>query len=344
MSAPSITAQAVAELVGGRLLGHGDRLLRAVGPLDRADAATLSLLSSARYLEMFRRSAAGAVLVRAEHADEAGGPATRIVVEDPGKALLQVVPVLLPEPAPEWGVHPSASIGRGATWAGDVAIGPNAVVGRDVRLGAGSRVGAGAVLEDGVTVGAECDIGPNVVCHRGTRLGNRVRIKAGAIIGGDGYGFASGPEGHRPIRHVGGCVLEDDVQVGANSCVDRGSLDDTVVGAGTKIDNLVHLAHNVRVGRGCLIMAGVGVAGSTRLGDGVILAGQVGVVGHITIGDGVRVSAQSGVGQDVPARTDMGGSPARRQREYLRAQSALYRLSKIINQLEDLVEKRGDRG
>jgi UDP-3-O-[3-hydroxymyristoyl] glucosamine N-acyltransferase len=340
----TLTAQAVADLVGGRLLGNGAVPLTAVGPLDRADAATLSLLSGPRYLEMFRRSAAGAVLLRSEHASEAAGPATRIVVDDPAQALLQVVPVLLPEHPVGWGVAPTAIIGPGATWRGDVLIGAHAVLGRDVRLGSGCRVGAGVVLEDGVVVGDDCDIGPNVVCHRGTRLGNRVRLKASAVIGGDGFGFASGPEGHRPIRHVGGCVLEDDVQVGANSCIDRGSLDDTVIGAGTKIDNLVHLAHNVRTGRGCLIMAGVGVAGSTRMGDGVILAGQVGVTGHITLGDGVRVSAQSGVGQDVPDRTDMGGSPARRQRDYLRAQSALYRVAKIINQLEELVSKRGDRG
>jgi UDP-3-O-[3-hydroxymyristoyl] glucosamine N-acyltransferase len=339
-----LTAQAVADLVGGRLLGHGGVSLTAVGPLDRADGATLSLLSAARYLETFRASAAGAVLLRSEHAEEPGGPVTRIVVDDPAEALLRVVPVLLPEPSPVWGVHPTAVLGAGAAWSGEVAIGPHAVLGRDVRLGAGCRVGPGAVLEDGVIAGDGVDIGPNVVCHRGTRLGNRVRLKAGAVIGGDGYGFASGPDGHRPIRHVGGCVLEDDVQVGSSSCIDRGSLDDTVIGAGTKIDNLVHLAHNVRVGKGCLIMAGVGVAGSTRLGNGVILAGQVGVIGHLTLGDGVRVSAQSGIGQDVPARTDMGGSPARRQRDYLRAQSALYRVAKIITQLEDLVTKRGDRG
>lgn len=344
MTTSSLTAQAVADLVGGRLLGQGTLALTAVGPLDRADGATLSLLSAPRYLEMFRASTAGAVLLRAEHAGEPGGPATRIVVDDPAQALLQVVPVLLPEPAPVWGVDPSARIGSGATWQGEVWIGPNAVLGRGVRLGARCRVGPGAVLEDDVTLGDDVDVGPNVVCHRGSRLGHRVRLKAGAVIGGDGFGFASGPDGHRLIRHVGGCILEDDVQVGSNSCIDRGSLDDTVIGAGTKIDNLVHLAHNVRVGRGCLIMAGVGVAGSARMGNGVILAGQVGVVGHITLGDGVRVSAQSGIGQDVPARTDMGGSPARRQRDYLRAQSALYRVAQIINQLEDMVSKRGDRG
>jgi len=344
VTASSITAQAVAELVGGRLFGDGTRRLTSVGPLDRAEPETLSLLSGKRYLGMFRASRAGAVLMRAEHAEEAEGPAIRIVVEDPAKALLQVVPVLLPEPEPSWGVDPTARIGRGARWTGDVAIGPYAVIGAGVTLGARCRLGPGVVLEDGVVVGDDADIGPYVVCHRGTRLGHRVRLKAGAVIGGDGFGFASDAEGHRAIRHVGDCILEDDVQVGSNSCIDRGSLDDTVIGAGTKLDNHVHIAHNVRTGRGCLLMAGVGVAGSTRLGDGVILAGQVGVVGHLTLGDGVRVSAQSGIGQDVPAGTDMGGTPARRQRDYLRAQSALYRVARIINQLEELVEKRGDRG
>jgi UDP-3-O-[3-hydroxymyristoyl] glucosamine N-acyltransferase len=340
----SLSAQAVADLVGGRLLGHGALPLTAVGPLDRADGATLSLLSAARYLEMFRHSSAGAVLLRPEHAEEPGGPQTRIIVDEPAQALLRVVPVLFPEPPPVWGVDPSASIGPGAAWSGNIWIGPHATLGPGVRLGSGCRIGPGAVLEERVVAGDDVDIGPNAVCHRGTRLGSRVRLKAGAVVGGDGFGFASGPDGHQLIRHVGGCILEDDVQVGSNSCIDRGSLDDTVIGAGTKIDNLVHLAHNVRVGRGCMIIAGVGVAGSTRMGHGVVLAGQVGVAGHITLGDGVRISAQSGVGQDVPAGTDMGGSPARRQRDYLRAQSALYRVAKIINQLEDLVTKRGDRG
>jgi len=344
VSISTLTAQAVADLVGGRLLGNGTVALTAVGPLDRADGSTLSFLGGPRYLGTFQRSAAGAVLLREEHAEEPAGPATRIVVDDPAQAILQVVPVLFPDRPAAWGVDPTARIGAGTTWRGEVAIGAHAVLGEGVSLGARCRIGPGVVLGDGVVVGDDCDIGANSVCHEGTRLGNRVRLKALAVIGGDGFGFTSGPEGHRAIRHVGRCILEDDVQVGSHSAVDRGSLDDTVIGAGTKIDNQVHIAHNVRMGRGCLIMAGVGVAGSTRLGNGVILAGQVGVVGHVVLGDGVRVSAQSGIGQDVPAGTDMGGTPARRQRDYLRAQSALYRVAKIINQLEELVTKRGDRG
>jgi UDP-3-O-[3-hydroxymyristoyl] glucosamine N-acyltransferase len=344
VSISTLTAQAVADLVGGRLLGNGALALTAVGPLDRADGGTVSFLSGPRYLGTFQQSKAGAVLLRAEHADEPAGPVTRIIVDDPAQAILQVVPALFPERPPSWGVDPTACIGAGATWQGEVSIGAHAVLGKDVSLGARCRIGPGVVLGDGVIVGDDCDIGANSVCHEGTRLGNRVRLKALAVIGGDGFGFASGPDGHRAIRHVGGCILEDDVQVGSHSAIDRGSLDDTVIGAGTKIDNQVHIAHNVRTGRGCLIVAGVGVAGSVRLGDGVILAGQVGVVGHVTLGDGARVSAQSGIGQDVPAGADMGGSPARRQRDYLRAQSALYRVAKIINQLEELVSKRGDRG
>ena len=223
-------------------------------------------------------------------------------MDDPAQALLQVVPVLCPSRRPRGASTRRPRIGTGATWQGEVWIGPNAVLGRGrparralpdrARGGAGGR---------GRPSGTTWTSALTWCATAGSRLGHRVRLKAGAVIGGDGFGFASGPDGHRLIRHVGGCIIEDDVEIGSNTCIDRGSLDDTVIGAGTKIDNLVHLAHNVRVGRGCLIMARVGVAGSARIGNGVILAGQVGVVGHITLGDGVRMSAQSGVGQDVPA-------------------------------------------
>jgi UDP-3-O-[3-hydroxymyristoyl] glucosamine N-acyltransferase len=179
-----------------------------------------------------------------------------------------------------------------------------------------------------------------VICYAGARIGRRVVLKAGAVIGGDGFGYLSRSSGHERIPHVGGCVIGDDVEIGSNSCVDRGSFDDTVIGQGTKLDNLVHVGHNVRIGERCLLMAGVGVAGSTRLGHDVILAGHVGVTDHLTIGDRVQVAAKSAVIGNVPAGSVFSGHPARPNRQVLRAQAALYRLAPIVGELESLVAER----
>jgi UDP-3-O-[3-hydroxymyristoyl] glucosamine N-acyltransferase len=167
-----------------------------------------------------------------------------------------------------------------------------------------------------------------------------VTVKAGAVLGGTGFGYISGRTGHVRIPHIGGCIIEDDVDIGSNTCIDRGSIDDTVVGEGTKIDNLVQLGHNVRVGRRCLLMAGVGIAGSTRIGDDVILAGQVGVTGHVTVGDRVRAAAQTGIAGDIPPDTEISGFPARPNREFLRSQAVLYRLVPLVKELEALAGER----
>ena len=306
MAITTLSAQAVADLVGGRLLGNGALPLSAIGPLDRADGRTLSFLSGPRYLAMFHRSAAGAVLLREDDARHAEGPATRIVVEDPAQALLRVVPALFPESAPTWGVDPTAVIGRGARWEGEVSIGPHAVLGRDVRLGSRCRIGAGVVLHDGVLVGDDCDIGTNSVCHEGTRLGHRVRLKALAVVGGDGFGFASGPEGHRAIRHIGGCILEDDVQVGSHSAIDRGSLDDTVIGAGTKIPHLTYvgdadIGDETNIGAATVFVNYDGVAKHrTVVGKHARIGSDTMLVAPVTIGDGAYTAAGSVITEDVP--------------------------------------------
>lgn len=335
-----LSAEAIAGIVDGRVVGPASVLVTRVAPLDRAGETDLSFLSLARYLEEFRVSRAGAVLVAEEFAGEPGGPGTRIVVRDPARALGDLLRHVVADERPAPGVDPTARLGAGVRLGADVAIGAYAVLGAEVTLGDRTVIGPGTVIEDGVVIGNDVRLGPRVTCCVGTRLGNRVRVKAGAVLGGGGFGFTSDRNGHLRIPHVGGCVIEDDVEIGANTTIDRGSIGDTVVGAGTKIDNLVQLGHNVRVGRHCLLMSQVGVAGSSRLGDGVILAGQVGIAGHLSIGDGARLAAQSGLSSDVPAGADFGGYPARANREWLRSLAVLYRLTPIARQLEQLVRER----
>jgi UDP-3-O-[3-hydroxymyristoyl] glucosamine N-acyltransferase len=337
-----LTAQAVAELVGGRLLGDGEVVLRAIRPLDRAGPEALSLAVTPRYAEQLKASRAGAVLVPDALAGTAGGPTTRIVVRDPYAALVRAMGALFPSSNAAPGIDSTARIGQGCVLGVDVSVGPFCVLGRGVRLGDRCRVAEGVSLGDGVTVGADTIIGPRVVCYRDSRIGRGVVLKAGAVIGGDGFGYLSDSGGHHRIPHVGICVIEDEVEIGSNSTVDRGSVDDTVVGRGTKLDNLVHVGHNVRIGERCLLMAGVGVAGSTKLGNDVILAGHVGVTDHLTIADGARIAAKSAVFGDIPGGASFSGHPARPHRQFLRAQAALYRLAPIIDDVERLVSSRGD--
>jgi UDP-3-O-[3-hydroxymyristoyl] glucosamine N-acyltransferase len=339
VTAGSLTARAVADLVGGRLLGDGAVRISKVGPLDRAGPDALSFAVSGRYAAGLDSCRAGAVLVP-EALASGTGSTTRIVVSDPYGALVRVLRALYPDEAPEAGVDPSARIGPGVVLGPEVSIGPFVVLGRDVRLGARCRLAQGVSLGDGVVVGDDTIIGPGVVCYAGSTLGSRVVLKAGAVIGGDGFGYLSDGKQHTRIPHVGGCVLEDEVEVGSNTCIDRGSIDDTVIGRGTKLDNLVQVGHNVRIGERCLIMAGVGIAGSTRVGNDVILAGHVGVTDHLVIGDRARIAAKSAIFGDVPAGTSFSGHPARPHRQFLRAQAAMYRLAPIVDELERLVPDR----
>jgi UDP-3-O-[3-hydroxymyristoyl] glucosamine N-acyltransferase len=341
VTSEGLTAQAVADLVGGRLLGDGGVRITTVGPIDRAGPGALTLAISPRYANALRACGAGAVLVPPALADAPAGPAARIVVGDPYGAIVQVIRQLIPAAEQPRGIDASARIGPGCELGAYVAIGPFVVLGRAVRLGDRCRLAEGVVIGDGVVVGEDTRMDARVVCYAGARIGRRVVLKAGAVIGGDGFGYLSRGSGHERIPHVGGCILGDDVEVGSNSCVDRGSLDDTVIGRGTKMDNLVHVGHNVRIGERCLLMAGVGVAGSTRLGDDVILAGHVGVTDHLDLGDRVQVAAKSAVIGNWPAGSVLSGNPARPNRQVLRAHAALYRLAPIVGELENLVaEKR----
>lgn len=336
----ALTASAIAAAVRGELRGDPDIVVTGVAPLDRAERHHLSFLASASYVSIFAQCGAGVALVSRALAESPTLVSARVIVDDPHEAMLSLLASLHPEPAHVPGIHPTAVIGRGARVGEHVAIGPYVVVGDGARIGADTRVAAHTVVGAGVTIGNRCDLLPGVTLYSGTELHDRVRVHAGATVGSDGFGYVFREGRHEKIPHVGRCILHDDVEVGANTTIDRGSIDDTVIGAGTKIDNLVHIAHNVRVGRLCLIMAQVGIAGSVRLSDGVILAGQVGISGHHSIGTGARLAAQAGVFGDIPAGETWSGYPARPHRDALRAQAALFRLPRLLRALERLVGER----
>jgi UDP-3-O-[3-hydroxymyristoyl] glucosamine N-acyltransferase len=335
-----LTAAAIAEAVGGRLLGDPTVTVGGVAPLDRASPRDLSFLGVAKYASLFTSSRAGIVLVSPELADTPGQATARVIVERPQEALLALLPKFHRVRTAPPGVHATAVIGADVRLGADVSIGPYAVLGEGARIGDRVIIGSHCSVGAGVEIGDDSQLFPSVTVYAGSRMGKRVTLHAGVRIGSDGFGYVQRDGQHLKIPHVGRCIVEDDVEVGANSTIDRGSIDDTVIGAGTKIDNLVQIGHNVRVGRVCLIMSQAGIAGSTRVEDGCMILGQVGISGHLTIGKGARLAAQAGVFGDIPAGETWSGYPARPHKVALRAQAALFKLPSLLRRIERLLETK----
>jgi UDP-3-O-[3-hydroxymyristoyl] glucosamine N-acyltransferase len=335
-----LTAAAIAEAVGGELVGDPSVVVSGVAALDRASPRDLSFLGAGKYASLFATSRAGVVLIIPELAAAPGQTPARVVVDRPQEALLTLLPRFHRAASATPGVHPTAVLGAGVRLGSDVSIGPYAVVGDRVELGTGSVIGPHCVVGDGVTIGERCHLIASVTVYSGSRIGERVTIHAGARIGSDGFGYVQRDGEHLKIPHVGHCIVEDDVEIGANTTIDRGSIDDTVIGAGTKIDNLVQIGHNVRIGRLCLIMGQAGIAGSVRVEDGCMILGQVGISGHHTIGKGARLAAQAGVFGDIPAGETWSGYPARPHKEALRAQAALFKLPTLLRRIERLLDTK----
>jgi UDP-3-O-[3-hydroxymyristoyl] glucosamine N-acyltransferase len=336
-----LTAEAIAAAVGGTLQGDATTRVSGVAPLDRADATHLTFLANAKYASLASERDIGVLLVTPELVEH-GKARARIVVKNPHEAMLPLLPLLYPPVRSVPGIDPTATLGRGVTLGNDVSLGPGVVLDEGVRIGARTRLEAHVVVGAGVEIGEDCHVYPGATLYAGTLVRDRVRIHAGARLGSDGFGYVFREGMHAKIPHVGRCIIESDVEIGANTTIDRGSIDDTVIGAGTKIDNLVQVAHNVRIGRLCLLMSQVGIAGSVRVEDGCILAGQVGVAGHLTIGQGARLAAQAGVFGSIPAGETWSGYPARPHKEALRAHAAMFKLPSLIRALERLVERQRD--
>jgi UDP-3-O-[3-hydroxymyristoyl] glucosamine N-acyltransferase len=336
----ALTAASIAASVGGTVVGDETATVTAIAPLGRAQTHHLTFLANAKYASLLATANAGVLLVAPDLAETPGSARARIVVAKPHEAMLSVIASLYPPSRHVSGIHSTVVLGRGVTLGEDVAIGPYVVVGDGARIGARATLHAHVTVGAGVEVGEDVELYEGVTLYPGTTLGARVRVHAGVRLGSDGFGYVFRNGAHEKIPHVGRCIVEEDVEIGANTTIDRGSIDDTVIGAGTKIDNLVQIGHNVHVGRLCLIMAQVGIAGSVQVEDGCILAGQAGISGHHTIGKGARLAAQAGVFGDVPPGETWSGYPARPHRESLRAQAAMFRLPSLIRALERLVGER----
>lgn len=329
-----LSAAEIANLVGGEVAGDATLTIHGLAPLSDSTAKDLSYVGEERYYKDLPASKAGVVLI---HKNRAVEGRTAVCVDNPQFAFLKILNAFAKEkedkPA---GIHPSAIVSPEAKIGAQVNLGPYCVIEAGAEIGDGSTIGAHAFIGKKALLGKNCRIFPNVTIREEVKLGDRVTVHSGTVIGADGFGYAYADKKHHKIPQIGTVEIGNDVEIGANAAIDRATMGKTVIGDGTKIDNLVQIAHNVRIGMGCLIISQAGIAGSCNLGNFVTLAGQVGVGDHVDIGDGVIAAAQSGIPNDVPAGSIIFGSPARPIREERKIQVIIGRLPEIYDDLKKL--------
>ncbi len=332
-----LTIAELAKRLGATLFGNGSGEVNSVGPIKTADVNTLTFITNEKHKHLSVNSKAAAVIT-GEYLEELQIP--QLIVKDVNVALIEALklfaPVLKP---PVEGIDPSAKVGNGVKISKEVSIGPCVVIDDGAEIGAGSVIAAGCKIGQSSTIGASCHLDNNVVVYHKCTIGSNVVIQANTTIGSVGFGYTFINCAHCLIPHNGSVIIEDFVDIGANCCIDRAKFGNTRIGAGTKIDNLVQIAHGVVIGKCCLIASQVGIAGSTKLGDGVVLAGQVGVADNIEIGNGVTVGGGSGVTHSVAARQQLFGMPAMEKNEAFRLIGLTKRLPKLGEQLKDLNHK-----
>lgn len=332
----TVNLKQIADLVSGEIVGDPGTVVSGVSSIPEAGPGDLVFADSRHHLRDAERSAAAAVLTRHEP-DSLEKPFVR--VNDPRAAFATVLELFAPKPSAAPGVDPDARVASTAVIAEGCSIGFQAFVGDQASIGAGTVVLPFAYVGNSVVAGEDCIIYPHVTLYPGSRLGNRVIIHSGAVIGADGFGYNQIEGRHVKIPHIGGVIIEDDVEIGANVTVDRARTGFTEIGAGTKIDNLVHVAHNVKIGRDCIIIAQVGISGSVQIGHQVLLAGQAGVKDHVAIGDGAQVAAKAGIIADVPNGAKVAGFPARRYGDQMRIWATVSRLPELARQVDALRAK-----
>ncbi|MEF3167903.1 MAG: UDP-3-O-(3-hydroxymyristoyl)glucosamine N-acyltransferase [Deltaproteobacteria bacterium] len=334
----------IADLVRGDLKGDPDLVIRGIQPLDTAEAGHIAFATGRRYREAVRASRASAFILPRSWPDTEVAPA--ILVDDPYLAYAKVSALFAYNVWVATGISPRALIGEGCSIDPDVSIHPGVTIGDGCTIGPRVTLKPGVVLGNRVAIGEGSTLHANVVVYDGCQIGRNVTIHAGSVIGSDGFGYARDGERAVKIPQTGIVVIEDDVEIGANVTIDRAAMGITRIGEGTKIDNLVQIAHNVTIGPRSIIVAQVGISGSSRLGQGVVLGGQAGIAGHITLGDGVMVGAQAGVAQDIEPGQVVSGTPAVPHRLWLRISRLLLRLPDLVRDMKRVNERldRIERG
>ena len=331
-----LTAKQVAEKLQGLLHGDGDVILTGVASAGDAQAGDLTFAENARFFDLANNGPAAAILVSKDYG---ASNKALIQVSCTRIAMAQILPLFAP--AEEWepGVHPQATVHPTAEVHPTAHVGPYCIVGPAARIGAGSILMGGNHLGRGVKIGASVRLYPNVVVYAGCEIHDRVIIHASSVIGSDGYGYVFDRGCHRKVPQIGNVVIYSDVEIGSNASIDRAALGSTVIGQGTKIDNLVHVAHNVAIGKHCLVMGQVGFAGSTRLGDYCVVASQSGIAGHLTLGNQSTVGAKSGVMRDVPEKGTVLGIPAQPDKDTKRQWISLQQLPELLRRVRELEKK-----
>jgi UDP-3-O-[3-hydroxymyristoyl] glucosamine N-acyltransferase len=336
---PTFTAAQIAERLGARVVGDPALLLHGFAPADSARPGELTFAENESYFLRAIQSQASAVLVADDFQAEGK---TLIRVPNARVAFAQILPLFFPETLHAPGIHPTAYVSPSAQVDPSAHVGPHCVVGDRTRIGAGTILNSHVAVAEDCVIGENCRIFPHVTLYQRTSLGRRVRIHAGAVIGADGFGYVFDNGEHRKVPQVGQVVVHDDVEIGANTTIDRAALGATVIGRGTKIDNLVQIAHNVTLGEHCIVVAQVGIAGSTKIGNYVTVAGQVGIAGHLRIGDRVTLAAQSGVMHHIPEGQKWMGSPAQPDRVTKRQLLAIERLPDLLRRVHELERQLGE--
>lgn len=337
-----MTVAEIAALVGGNLQGESSREIRSVAALETAGPSDLTFATDRHALERATESTAGCILVPAGSGVEG---ATTVGVANPKLAFIAVAEKLVPRRAAEPGIHGAAVVAADAVVSPDASVGPCAVIERGARVGARSQLGAGVFLGEGGEIGADCVLHAGVRLYPKARVGDRVILHAGVVIGGDGFGYVFNEGRHRKFPQLGGVIIEDDVEIGCNTTVDRGSLGTTVIGQGTKIDNLVQIAHNVTIGKHCVIAAQTGISGSVRVGDYAVIGGQVGIGDHVEIESGARIGSKGGIlpGKIVRRGAVIWGIPGRPLDVFKRQYAHLSRLPDLARRVSDLERRLRER-